>query len=47
MRSYTLSLLSRLGQDQDPINEEQIVRWANNKAGTNIKNFQDKVTRYS
>ena len=44
MRSYTLSLLSRLGLRQDgPITEAEIVNWANNKHDINIRNFQDKV----
>ena len=46
MRSYTLSLLSRLGQDQEPINEEQIVNWIRSQ-GVIIKNFQDKSIRTS
>ena len=46
MRSYTLSLLSRLGQDQEPINEEQIVNWIRSQ-GVIIKNFQDKSIRNS
>ena len=44
MRSYTLSLLSRLGDHQEgPITEAEIVHWANNKHDVCIRNFQDKV----
>jgi len=50
MRSYTLSLLSRLNTDGTPIVENEIVSWANNRlqeAGkeVSITGFQDKSLR--
>lgn len=46
MRAYTLSILSKLTADDNPIVEKEIVQWVNKKlaAGgksSSIKNFQD------
>ncbi|XP_022901244.1 plastin-2 isoform X1 [Onthophagus taurus] len=48
MRAYTLSILSQLAENRNPIVEKEIVTWVNNKlnsAGKQsfIKNFQDPV----
>ena len=46
MRSYTLVLLSRLGAGA-LVTETEIVDWANRRAGTGVRNFQDKSLRSS
>ena len=46
MRMYTYSLLKKLSQDDRPIEDKEILAWANSKLKDNsISSFQDKKVK--
>ena len=47
MRMYTYSLLKKLSQDERPIEDKDILAWANSKltAENSMSSFQDKKVR--